>query len=645
MLLALTVQCFAIAADSGVGSTYYVASDGCDSNPGTPDAPFASLQTARKHVRRAIAEGLDFDITVLIKAGTYRLREPLVFKSVDSGTAEHSVTYAAYENDIVTISGGAPISDWRAISPQLWAAPIDPDITFEQLYVNGERATRARTPNADAALPRWRLAQAAYEMPEGKGRPSSLSITLAEGSLADCSNLQDTHIVIYKDWATFRKQVQAIEPARRRIHLEGPFIRPPTRPGKHNSLYTPERQKTYTCYLEGSPDMMDRPGEWAVNRAQSRLEYRPYSDERIRDIVAVRPVANRLLVIAGTQDEPVQNLHFKGLIFAHCAYTLPDRGHDGRQAAGFYSGGWDIPAHERILPAAVEWRFAHNCSLRDCRLRHVGANGIALLDGCRNNRIEGNRIHDIGANCLMLGSDSDPGLTSTGLVRTNYIENNWLHSGGRDYPSGVGIWIGFARSCAVSHNRLHDLPYSGISLGWQWNDAPSSSANNRVEYNYIFDVMKELGDGGAIYTLGYQPLTILRGNCIRDVRRSHLNAASPNNGFFFDEGSKGYLVDKNTVYDTAFSPLRGHRAKGVLIRDNVLMYGRGMSVAYYSPPYDDPIILRSNGRILYDGIAAMTLQDNEIYSAHSWRRVASRKIRKARSTAGLERPFRKLLME
>jgi hypothetical protein len=78
-----------------------------------------------------------------------------------------------------------------------------------------------------------------------------------------------------------------------------------------------------------------------------------------------------------------------------------------------------------------------------------------------------------------------------------------------------------------------------------------------AEYNHIHDVLKKLADGGGIYTLGFQPGTILRGNHIHDVHRSsYAVGGAPNNGFFIDQGSKGYLFEANTVYATSGGAVR-----------------------------------------------------------------------------------------
>jgi hypothetical protein len=73
--------------------------------------------------------------------------------------------------------------------------------------------------------------------------------------------------------------------------------------------------------------------------------------------------------------------------------------------------------------------------------------------------------------------------------------------------------------------------------------------------------MKVLADGGGIYTLGFQPNSVIRGNLIHDVHRSPHAQGSPNNGMFIDEGSKGFLFEKNVIYKTAAEPVRFNQSQ------------------------------------------------------------------------------------
>jgi hypothetical protein len=96
-----------------------------------------------------------------------------------------------------------------------------------------------------------------------------------------------------------------------------------------------------------------------------------------------------------------------------------------------------------------------------------------------------------------------------------------------------------------------------------------------VEYNHIHDAMMLLADGGGIYTLGYQPGAAIRGNHIHAVHRSRFAGRAPNNGIFFDQGSKGFAVEENAIYDTADGVIRYHRSQPDwhTFRDNVLDVG------------------------------------------------------------------------
>src|SRR5690606_11050181 len=55
-----------------------------------------------------------------------------------------------FEDEHVTFSGGMAVTGWTHVADGLYKAyaGTDPDMDFRQLYVNGERAVRARTPNA-----------------------------------------------------------------------------------------------------------------------------------------------------------------------------------------------------------------------------------------------------------------------------------------------------------------------------------------------------------------------------------------------------------------------------------------------------------------------------------------------------------------
>ena len=134
------------------GPALFVDASGSDDNPGTQDAPFATLQKARDAVR-AINSSMTSDINVYIRGGRYPLSQTLTFDQGDSGTNGYRVIYRAYPGEIPHISGGQKISGWTSAGNGLYKTNVG-GLRFRQLYVNDARATRARTPSSERVASR-----------------------------------------------------------------------------------------------------------------------------------------------------------------------------------------------------------------------------------------------------------------------------------------------------------------------------------------------------------------------------------------------------------------------------------------------------------------------------------------------------------
>jgi len=542
---ALVLACLLAAlAIPSAHADYHVAPNGNDANPGTAAKPFATLPLARAAVRTRIAAGLKANITVLLHAGTYPLAEPLAFGTQDSGTQEHAITYAAAPGDKVVVSGGRRITGWTRGKGDIWTAAL-PEAKggkwrFRNLWVNGRRATRARLPNADAKTPRLQL-QAAGLSKDLK----SYTLKLAPGIVKHWKCPSDIEVMVDGNWAINRKRVQRVDAKTGTITLAPPH---------RQSIPWNRPRKGRWCYLENSPSFLDQSGEWALDPTTGILSYWPLPGEDMAKAEVVAPVLTRLVEVKGTAKAPVRNLHFVGITFAHTDWQIPDVGYFGVQACHHVEGQGKARVWTRI-PAAVRFDHAHDCSVRNGAIAHAGTCGIEMVEGCQRDTIEGNHIFDISANGVMLGGPKD----EAGVPKHCRIANNHVHATGIEYHGAVGIWVGFAQRAVVAHNEVHDMPYSGISLGWQWNPQPTPCKANTIAWNHIHDVMKNLGDGGGIYTLGFQPGTIIRGNHIHDARRSRFAQAAPNNGMFIDEGSKGFLFERNVIYRTAHQPARHNR--------------------------------------------------------------------------------------
>jgi hypothetical protein len=119
----------------------------------------------------------------------------------------------------------------------------------------------------------------------------------------------------------------------------------------------------------------------------------------------------------------------------------------------------------------------------------------------------------------------------------------------------------------VSHNLVAHTSYSGISLGWGWGWASSCdlqmeppystnscrrgttySGGNQILANRVYDVMRDLVDGGPIYTLGGQVALdgvqpTVAGNVLS-------GAGACFQMIYHDEGSSYWQTHDNVVFDT-----------------------------------------------------------------------------------------------
>src|SRR3954447_3710234 len=141
-----------ICAAKVVGQTVvYVAPGGDDSADGGADHPLKTLGRAQRRIVELHANGGSRWSRVELAAGEYVLDAPLTIAADASGESiDHPVTYAASGGE-VRITGGVRITNLRQEGTQ-WVANIPKSLpAFRDLWVNGRRAVRARSPNTGFA--------------------------------------------------------------------------------------------------------------------------------------------------------------------------------------------------------------------------------------------------------------------------------------------------------------------------------------------------------------------------------------------------------------------------------------------------------------------------------------------------------------
>ncbi len=536
-------------AEKPAPADFTVAVSGKDGNPGTAKAPFATLAKAREAVREKIKEGLAKDLVVEIRGGTYPVTETLTFGPEDSGTEKFSITYAAAPGEKVVLSGGRKITGWRKGTNEIWTAEI-PEAKegkwyFRQLFVNGQRAIRARTPNADDKMPWWKI-KTTVITPGATNQNSQLITMSVDHPIQAWKNSTDVELIYLNNNDASRKRVGAVNEAAQTFTLPPPHQWPPSISAQTGSHPAPG----IACYLENAPEMLDQPGEWYLDRTSGVLAYWPRPGENVNEAEVIAPVVqNTLLAVTGVVEKPVLNLHFEGIQVEHVDWPLPSYGF------ALMFGCLQVTTEQPKfywIDAAVSFKHARACNFTDGGVAHSGGIGLALLSGCAQNVIEGNQLYDLGGGGIVAGGIhprdglwkwADPIALDDHLGYR--IANNAIHHCGTDYFGAIGIFLGLTQEAVVAHNLIHDIAYCGIVLSG--NSTPLKLArNNTVEYNHIHDVLQTAVDGGGIYLSfpheGWG--AVIRGNFVHDIGYSRDGTANGN----ADQGLKrwGLALDDVT---------------------------------------------------------------------------------------------------
>lgn len=594
-LLSLSVL-FVVAVDAVVAAEFWVAPGGSDANPGTREQPLATATKALRlgrEMRRLKNPAADDGVRVILRDGYYLLHEPLFIRPEDSGTPLAPTVLAAAPGEKPVLGGGVVVTGWTnklEAPPQLpaaargrvWVAPIPRHngrrLEFRQLWVEGTKAVRARTPNGNdmTRLTGWDRPKREAWIPAATPVPARL-----DG--VELILLQMWEIAVLRlrshDIAGDQARVTFHEPESR-VEFEHPWPQPVMSSERGNAPF----------FLTNALEFLDEPGEWFADAEAGLVYYWPRAGEDLMKARVIVPAIETVLRIEGTADRPVQHFAVEGLGFAHTTWLRPSHSGHVPLQAGFYlldayglnpkgTPEWRSLDNQGWIgrpPAAVTVTGAQHLAFTRCRFESTAASGLDLGLAVSDTAVTGCLFRDIGINGLVAGFFGEGGFEThlawnpadERLIGTRLrFTNNRLADCANEDWGGVALIAGFVRDSVIEHNEITDTSYTGISLGWGWTRTPNAMRNNLVRANRIVRYATRLTDTAAIYTLSAQAGTVVSENVADEVKISPW-VHDPQHWFYYyaDEGTAHTVWRDNWCPEERF--LRNANGEGNVWENN-----------------------------------------------------------------------------
>lgn len=454
---------------------FFVAPDGNDENPGTKEAPFATLLRAQQAVRALKLQtgGLDSRVTVWLRSGDYIIHQTLTFSSEDSGTEEAPIRWRCFENERVRWLGARRLSgfvketdpsilsrfseetrgkvmvidltqqgiqNWGELQSRGFSRPC---VTAHgELFFAGEPMTIARWPNVGE----WELIKG-FPEESGKGDDHGGTIgSLENGFFYHNSrphqwvNPKNVWVHGYwaYDWANSYERIAELDTTNNYVRTAEPYGLYGFRPGQR-------------FYFLNILEELDAPSEWYVDDERGKLYFWP-PDQHVEE----HEILFSVLETPFISFTDAAHIVVEGIIFE-----------GSRGNAIEINGGENIQIVGCLIKNIGNWgvviQQGKRHTVADCNIFNIGDGGVKMVGGNRQTLDSGEQVVE---NCHFKGI----GRWSKCYVPAVLME-------------GVGL--------RASNNLIHDHPHCAILF---------TGNDHRIEFNDIHHIALETGDVGAIYT-------------------------------------------------------------------------------------------------------------------------------------------------
>lgn len=475
----LTTICGLLGALTLVAQNiYYVSPDGKDTNKGTVSSPLRTIEEARQRARRTHGE-----TTIYLRQGIYRRDTPLEFTPQDGGEGR-ALTLRSYPGEKAVLSGCMELKPkWRRHRDGIMKAVLSPaPETMDMLIVNGEIRHMARFPNYDSTAVRFYGTSADATSPR---RVKTWSHP--EGGLL--------HAMHISDWGDFHYRITEAD-KEGNLRLEGGWQN-----NRRSGLHPDNRM------VENILEELDAPGEWFYEAASHTLYYYPVPGEDPEKTLFETPRTECLVALRGSEQEPVRHVTLQDMEFTGTLRTFmrPEYEPLLRSDWTVYRGG------------AIFLEGTENCSLRDSYLHNLGGNAVFISRYNRRATVSGSHITRIGASAVCFVGDTSavrspsfeygeyveadaldrtPGPKNNNYPAHCLVHDNLIHRIGLFEKQITGVELSMCQYVTVSHNSIYDTPRAGINV------SEGTWGGHVIEFNDVFDTVKETGDHGSFNSWG-----------------------------------------------------------------------------------------------------------------------------------------------
>ncbi len=473
----LSIACFWLSSFGVYAQTeYFISTEGKDMNLGSIEAPFASLEKALEEARKESGE-----VTLFLREGTYRLQKTVVLTKTD-GNRNKALNIRSYPGEKVVISGGQKLDlDWKPYKKGIMCAKIEGQVQMDMLLVNGEIRHMARYPNYDEQAIRF----------NGTSAEATAPSRVKQWKHPETGYLHAMH---RSDWGDFHYRITGKDD-KNQLVLEGGWQN-----NRQSGLHPDNRM------VENIFEELDAPGEWFFDTEESVLYYYPIEGENMEKAVVETPQLKHLFEIRGTEADPVMNIRLDGLQLTQTMRTFMER------YEPLLRSDWTI-----YRGAAVFMEGTERCSLSDCDLYNLGGNAVFFSKYNRNAEVSGSHFTNIGASAICFVGDPqcvrspifeyslfvpfdlldrEKGSKGNNYPSNCVVKDNLIHKIGLFEKQITGIELSMSQSIIISHNSIYDTPRAGINV------SEGTWGGHIIEYNDIFDTVKETGDHGSFNSWG-----------------------------------------------------------------------------------------------------------------------------------------------